>query len=292
MYRRAPMSRDLASLVARSILTSLDHAESYPELDGPSGAFKRDLDAIADAPEDARRVRDRLHSTLVSVVEMFLAHAIDHIRALANDMLRDPLPIWSPLTLCRAVQESTVWMVHLLDPAISTDTRLCRLAALWIDDSQPARTSAMTFGAEHAAGVDEYHGFKLAELEVGGFAIENGRDQRPARVRLGDAVAPLKLNLTDEVTRLMPDGAPSPYRLSSGAAHGRPWMLERSVTRTDDGQLMGEGSTAGTAALTVMLCMSAWVTAWGGYFNLDVTGQLTDMRAAMKSFAADSIKPG
>jgi hypothetical protein len=292
MYRRAPMSRDLASLVARSILASLDHAESYPELDGPSGVFKRDLDAIAEVPEDARRVRDRLHGTLVSVVEMFLAHAIDQTRALANDMLRDPLPIWSPLTICRAVQESTVWMVHLLDPAISTDTRLCRLAALWIDDSQPARTAAMTFGAEHATGVDEYHGFKLAELEVAGFAIEIGRDQRPARVRLGDAVVPLKLNLTDEVTRLMPDGAPSPYRLSSGAAHGRPWMLERSVTRTEDGQLVGEGSTAVMAALTVMLCMSAWVTAWGGYFNLDVTGQLTDMRAAMKSFAADGAKLG
>lgn len=104
---------------------------------------------------------------------MFLAHAIDHIRALANDMPRDPLPIWSPLTLCRAVQHSTVWMVHLLDPAISTDSRLCRLAALWIDDSQPARTSALTFGAEHAAGVDDYHGLKLADLEVGGFATKS-----------------------------------------------------------------------------------------------------------------------
>jgi hypothetical protein len=292
MYRRAPMSRDLASLVARSILASLGHVESYPKLAGPSGAFKRDLNAIAGAPEDAREVRDRLHGTLVSTVEMFLAHSVDHIRALANDMLRDPLPIWSPLTLCRAVQESTVWMVYLLDPAISTDTRLCRLAALWIDDSQPARTSAMTFGPEHAAGVDEYHGFKLAELEAGGFTIDVGRDQRPVRVRLGDVAAPLKLNLTDEVTRLMPAGTPSPYRLSSGAAHGRPWMLERSVTRADDGQLVGDGSTAGTAALTVMLCMRAWVTTWGGYFNLDVTGQLADMRAAMKSFAGDGIKLG
>lgn len=94
MYRRAPMSRDLGSLVARSILTSLDHAENYPKLDGPSGAFKRDLDAIADAPEDARQVRARLHGTLVSTVGVFLAHAVDHIRALANDMLRDPLAIW------------------------------------------------------------------------------------------------------------------------------------------------------------------------------------------------------
>jgi hypothetical protein len=292
MYRRAAMPRDLASLAARSILASLDHAESYPELNGPSGAFQRDLEAIAEAPEGARQVRARLHSTLVSTVGMFLAHANDHIRALANDMLRDPLPIWSPLTLCRAVQESTVWMVRLLDPAVSADTRLCRLAALWIDDSQPARTAAMTFGAENGAEVDDYHGFKLAELQAGGFAVEVGRDQRPMRVRLGDAVAPLKLNLTDEVTRLMPDGAPSPYRLSSGAAHGRPWMLERSVTRIDDGELVGEGSTVGMATLTVMLCMRAWVTAWGGYFDLDVGGQLADMRAAMKSFADDGIKLG
>ncbi len=28
-----------------------------------------------------------------------------------------------------------------------------------------------------------------------------------------------------------------------------------------------------------MLCMRVWVTAWGGYFNLDVTGQLADIRA-------------
>jgi len=68
--------------------------------------------------------------------------------------------------------------------------------------------------------------------------------------------------------------------------------LERSVTRTNDGELVGEGSTAGMAALTVMLCMRAWVTAWGGYFNLDVAGQLADVRAAMESFAGDGIKLG
>ena len=205
-------------------------------------------------------------------------------------MLRDPMPIWSPLTLCRAVQESAVWMCHLLDPSINTDTRLCRLAALWLDDSQPARTAASTFGPEHAAGVDDYHSFKLAELEAGGFTIDLSLDQRPVRVRLGNAIAPFRLNLTDEVTRLMPEGAPSPYRLSSGAAHGRPWMLERSVTRTDDGQLRGEGSTSGMAAMTVMLCMRAWVTAWGGYFGLDVTDQLSEMRAAMEAFAREGIK--
>jgi hypothetical protein len=287
------MSRDLASLIARSVLACLDHAESYPPPgSSPSGAFARDLAAIAAVPETAREVRSNLHATLTDAIRMFLAHAIDHTRALANDMERDPVPVWSPLTLSRAVQESTVWMCHVLDPAISTDTRLCRAAALWLDDSQPARTAAATFGAGHAADVAEYHKFKLSELAAGGFTIEADDRQRPVRVRLGQADALLKLNLTDEVTRLMPQGAPSPYRLSSGAAHGRPWMMERSATRADDGQLAGEGSTSGAAALAVMLCMKAWVTAWCGYFGLDAAPQITAIQAVMEDFGREGMALG
>jgi hypothetical protein len=229
---------------------------------------------------------------MLSGVRMFLAHANDHIRSLANDMLRDPLPVWSPLTLCRGVQESTVWTCHLLDPAISTECRLCRVAALWLDDTQPARAAALTFGAEHGAEVDEYHTFKVAELEAGGFTVDTAASGRPVRVRLDDADAPLKLNLTDEVARLMPTGAPSPYRLGSGAAHGRPWMLERSATQTADGEFVGEGSTSATAALTVMLCMRAWVTAWGGYFGLDVTDQLAAIVKVMQEFGRKGMALG
>jgi len=293
VYRRTQMPRDLASLIARSILASLDHAESYPPPgDSPSGAFARDLGAIKEAPEAAREVRSTLHATLVDTVRMFLAHAIDHTRALANDMQRDPVPVWSPLTLSRAVQESTVWMYHLLDPSISTETRLYRTAALRLDDSYPARAAASTFGAEHAADVAEHHKFKLTELAAGGFTIDIDDRQRPVRVRLGHAAAPLRLNLTDEVTRLMPEGAPSPYRLSSGAAHGRPWMMERSATRTDDGRLVGEGSTSGAAALAVMLCMDVWVTAWCGYFGLDATRQITALHTVTEDFAREGVALG
>jgi hypothetical protein len=57
---------------------------------------------IAAAPENLREVRASLYATVIDTVAMFLAHAVDHIRALAKDMHRDPVPIWSPLTLCRA----------------------------------------------------------------------------------------------------------------------------------------------------------------------------------------------
>jgi hypothetical protein len=284
------MSRELADVVGRSILATLDLAEKYPTPESnPKGAFGRDLEAIATAPAGSAEVRGRLHAILIDTVGMFLAHAIDHTRALANDMNREPVPVWSPLTLCRAVQESTVWMCHLLDPPASTETRLCRIAALWIDDSQPARTAASTFGSEHAADVDAHHQFKLTELTAGGLTVDLDARQRPVRVRLETARAQVGLNLTDEVTKLTPTGAPSPYRPGSGAAHSRPWMLERSATKTRDGQLVGEGATAGTAALTVMICMLAWVSAWGGYFGLDVTQQLEEMRSTMTNFARHGV---
>src|SRR5260370_23382416 len=116
MYRRAPMARDLAILVARSILASLDKAEAYLTLgDHPSGVLRHDLGAIATAPENTREVRGKLHASMIEGVNLFLAHAVDHIRALANDMLRDPVPIWSPLTLSRPVRFSQgLSCIHLV----------------------------------------------------------------------------------------------------------------------------------------------------------------------------------
>src|SRR5258708_7150715 len=154
MYRRGPISRDLASLVARSILASLDKAEAYPTPgDHPLGALRHDLGTIATAPENTREVRGKLHASMIEGVSLFLAHAVDHIRALANDMRRARVPPWPPPPQSRAVRDSPAGVCPLLPPASRTKPRLCRTAALWLDESQPARAAASTFGAEHAVGV-------------------------------------------------------------------------------------------------------------------------------------------
>jgi len=66
-------------------------------------------------------------------------------------------------------------------------------------------------------------------------------------------------------------------------------MLERSVTSGPDGQVIGEGSTIGAAALTVMYCMKAWVTTLGLYFGLDVSAELEAIRSTMKTFAQEGV---
>ena len=136
------------------------------------------------------------------------------------------------------------------------------MAASWLDDTALAERAAGTFGAVHAEGVREYGQFKLNELATGGFAISQDARNRPTRIQLGDASVALALNITDGVTKLLPAGLPSPYRLGSGAAHGQPWLLERGVTKTPGGEYVGETSTAETAAFTVMYCMRVWVATW------------------------------
>jgi len=209
MYERGPLSRELADIIARSIAQCITQADAFTlatETYQPAGMFASDLQAINELDGEHKRVRDGLHATIISTVGMILAHALDHIRSLHGDLQRDPVPIWSPLTLSRAVLESTVLMCHLLEPTIGTEERLCREAALWLDDTQYAATAAATFGDDHTQSVRDYHRFKLGELEAGGFTVEVDGNQRPLRVRLGEQRAELRLNITDQAARILPQG--------------------------------------------------------------------------------------
>jgi hypothetical protein len=152
--------------------------------------------------------------------------------------------------------------------------------------------AARTFGATHADDVRGYDQFKRDELAAGSFIINLDIRNRPSSVQLGDASAPLRLNITAAATRLLPPGMPSPYRLGSGAAHSRPWFLERSVTKLPDGVYTGEAATAETAAFTAMFCMNVWVTIWGAYFGVDVTESLAAMDAARLELGRGIISSG
>lgn len=275
----------MGRLIAQTLGMCREHASEALSLQGldyrPAGPFKMDLDAINAAPPDRQEVQGRIHATMIEGAHLALLNAEDHVLALEGDVVRDPAPIWSPLTLCRAVLEATVVTCHLLDPSITITARLARIAALWLDDSSLAERSARTFGSVPAEGVQKYGQFKLSELATGGFSVERDAKNRPVRIRFGDATAPLGLNITDEATKLLPAGMPSPYRLGSGAAHSRPWLLEMSVTKTSDGDRVGETATAETAAFTAMFCMRAYVAAWGAYFGLQVNESVDAIDEAM-----------
>jgi hypothetical protein len=296
MDRRVPLTPDIARLISQTLGVYRVHTNDALAAQGPGytpgGAFRTDRDAVNAAPPEKRRVQDRILATGMEGADLAFTNAQDHISALESDLLRDPAPIWSTLTLCRAILESTVVGCHLLDPSVTTNVRLARMAALWLDDTSLAERSAGTFGVEHAEEVREYGQFKLSELSVGGFSVDRDAKNRPVRVQFGDASAPLSLNMTDAATKLLPAGMPSSYRLGSGAAHSRPWLLERSATKTPSGEYVGEAATAEAASLTAMFCMEAYVSAWGPYFGLQVNESLGAMEAARLMLGRGIVSDG
>lgn len=74
---------------------------------------------------NAEGPRPGIHATGIEGAHLALLNAEDHIRALERDVLRDPAPIWSPLTLCRATLESTAVNRCKLPPARSLRHRQC-----------------------------------------------------------------------------------------------------------------------------------------------------------------------
>lgn len=139
MYEQGPLSRDLAQLIAVSLATYLAQADSFESAEisqQPAGVLKEDLAATSVMSPDVRDVRGRLLATGLDTVLLVQGHMVDHIRSLEQDLRRDPVPIWSTLTLARAVLESTALLCHLLDTSVSTEARLCRVAAQWLADTQ------------------------------------------------------------------------------------------------------------------------------------------------------------
>jgi hypothetical protein len=172
MDRRVPLTPDMARLIAQAVGTCRVHASEALSAQGldfqPAGPFKIDIDAINAAPPERQEVQGRIHATGIEAAELAFVNAQDHMLALESNVLRDPAPVWSSLTLCRAILESTVVSCHLLDPSITTDARLARIAALWLEDTSFAERSARTFGEVQAEGSGSMVGSSWANSQLAG----------------------------------------------------------------------------------------------------------------------------
>lgn len=64
-------------------------------------------------PDPVGTARGSLHNMLLDVAGMSWDTALDHVRALEHDIVRKPLPVWSPLVVARAVLESCLVFDYL-----------------------------------------------------------------------------------------------------------------------------------------------------------------------------------
>lgn len=278
MDRGLPTTPEFAELLARSIRDARDAAFSIPlDRTGPDAIVLHDQALAAGFGGEASEVRSKLVSTAISGVIAAFAALQDGLAAIEHDVTRDPPPVWSTLVLARAFTESVIMICYLIDPEVDADTRLARVAGALLTDDDNANAFARSFDPQVPAGRE----WTIAEMRRGGIQIE-GKPKR-YRVTVGSITISGDYVITEQAKRLLPPGAPEPYRLFSGPGHARPWGLERTAMKVES-RYVGEAASLGAALLIVLYALGAWVKAWTGYFGLDGSGALSQIETVCCEF--------
>ncbi|MET7983032.1 hypothetical protein [Streptomyces sp. NPDC005281] len=250
--------------------------------------FHKEAAEIEALGEPLRSERGSLHGLLLEIADTTKDNALDHVRALEHDLLMQPPPVWSPLTLARVVMEGVLFSEYLFDPAIPLNRRLARLAGIWRTDATYVQKQAEAHGQDPAEARQmlDYVEDALRKCQ----AVE--RHNKPGKLigySFGSESAPLDINITERAAKAMPSWLPAPYRLTSGAAHNRPWMINRGKDLAEGDGLAGEAATVMAAVMVAMGSVETVIRAFGGYFGVDLSEALRQMEEERTAFLYRAI---
>ncbi|MDX3712744.1 hypothetical protein PV733_28155 [Streptomyces europaeiscabiei] len=290
-----PISEPFARAAAQ-VLKDLRElaAGAFPEeVGGPDAPFRRDAAAFDAQSEPTREARRSMHGMIFDLAQLSWSNALDHVRALEQDVVMQPPPVWSPLTLSRAVMENCLFLHYLIDPDITGAKRLARCAGLWRTDVEHMEKAAKAFGPTQVAEIAKTKDYVLTALgDVG--AVERTNPQgRLIGYEVDGEKSGLDINITEEA-KAMPSHLPAPYRILSGAAHGRPWMTNRARMLAEDSNddLVGEAATVMTAVAVVTGALETALKAWRDYFGLDLGDSLEHLNGLYRMFFIEAVNLG
>ncbi|MGW2284915.1 hypothetical protein [Streptomyces phaeochromogenes] len=214
--------------------------------------FRKEAAELDGLGEPLRTERHRLHGMLLETASLTTDNALDHIRALEHDILRQPPPVWSPLMLNRVVMVGVLFSEYLFDPTIPLIGRLARLAGIWRTDATYAQKQAEAHGQEPAEA-GQMPAYVEAALQKCQATEWHNRQGKLIGYSFGSESAPfLDINITERAVKAMPDWLPAPYRLTSGEAHNRPWVIGRAKELAGGDGLAGEAATVMAAVMVTL----------------------------------------
>lgn len=266
-------------------------ANAFPdEIGGPDTPFKREAAAFDALPEPTREARRSMHAMILDLGSLSWSNALDHVRALEQDVVMQPPPVWSPLTLSRAVMENCLFFHYLLDPGISGAKRLARCAGLWRTDVDHMEKAARAFGPAQVAEIAKTKDYVLTALRDVGAVERTNSQGRLIGYEVDGEKSGLDINITEEA-KAMPSHLPAPYRILSGAAHGRPWMTNRARMLAEDSEedLVGEAATVMTAVAVVAGALETALKVWRDYVGLDLGDSLEHLNGLYRMFFIDVV---
>ncbi|QEU68197.1 hypothetical protein CP966_25320 [Streptomyces galilaeus] len=291
-----PISEELAQEAASILARFRDLADQALDVEdtdafaqNTAALFRREAAEIATLGEPLRSERQSLHGLLLDTAGLTTNNALDHVRALEHDILMQPPPVWSPLTLSRVVMEGVLFAEYLFDPSIPLNKRLARLAGMWMTDATHVQKMAAAIGSEEQAHAADM----LAYVEDCLRKCQATERRNPSGKLIGYNIdgetAPMDMNITERAAAAMPDWLPAPYRLTSGAAHNRPWMIGRASTLAEGKGLVGEAATVMAAVMVALGAVETVVKVFGEYFGVDVGDGLQQMEEERNLFLYRAI---
>jgi hypothetical protein len=279
MDRGIPIKPEFAELTAQTIDDACNAALDPSDEAAADSIAERDRSVVYALEGESGEVRRKLFHTGIDGAIIAFAAMRDGIAALKHDVIRDPAPIWSPVTLTRAFMESVVMMRYIVDPTIGTNRRIARIAGLLVTEDDNAHALARTFDP-HA---ESNRAKTIGEMRRGGIRVEGSRSG--TKITVEQVTIKADFVKTDEARKLLPPDAPEPYRLFSGPAHARPWGLIRTATRGDNTEFVAEAATLEAVVHVVLYALEALVTDWYAYFGYDSSSALTRLKVIRKGFA-------
>lgn len=250
---------------------------------GPGiAADEADIKATSRGLERARRLT--VHRIGVGGARLALKNGLDHLAAVAADLRREPFPVWSSTTLVRAALEAEATFSYLLVPRSAVHLRLARTAGLELTDAEHRIKLAKDLGPEFEAGARKRREKLVKLYRQAGIEMVTGRKSSAiAGMRVEGEQAPTDISFTDEVRKFWPAELPVPYRVLSGAAHSRNWVLGS----------WDEFAATGATALHVMQVsgqiVETWLALWEEYTGVSTSGEREQVRRNCATVSAAFI---
>lgn len=221
----------------------------------------RDREAAKANPETSE-ARAWLLTESVRHCERLATTGLDHALALEKCITGRPLPHYAPMTLARSVLEAVVQLCYLTDCDLDAGSRLVRGAAVLLDSArQEERAVREMRAAMLPPGTMELVTSMRSNVEAwivaAGMEIQTvGKSKRVVLSWPQGGSVNLSVNVTDELPKYIPR-VESAYRIGSGAAHGRKWMLHDPADEAGGIYMACGAADLVFAALSVLAVRSA-----------------------------------
>lgn len=279
-----PATRELMTACAQAVAFSAATAADVfaTGFDPGTDADQAVIRAGSKGLERARRLT--VHRIGAGTARLAWKNGLDHLAAVAADLQRDPFPVWSSTTLVRAALEAEATFVYLLTPRSEVHLRLARMAGLELTDADYRLKLAKELGPAVAVTAQKRRERLLKIYRQAGIELVYGKKASIlAGMRVDGVQAPMDISFTEQVGKFWPTELPGPYRVLSGAAHSRNWVLGS----------WDEFAATGATTLHVMQMVGqiveTWLGQWTEYTGVSTSGEREQVRRRCASVGAHFI---